>query len=96
MGDAGSLDLSDGETILYYLHTGAEEAPNPAPRSIEIAPVLHTEILGVVEAFLAALRDDTEPPCGIEDNLKTIAWNCAAIESCRSRRVVAIGELVEP
>lgn len=90
MGSAGSLDLPDDQTILFYPYTGAEEAPNPMPRGIPLAPVENSEIRGVIEAFVKALRDGVEPPCGIDDNLRTFAWNHAAIESCRSGRVVEI------
>ncbi|MCX6992896.1 MAG: GDSL-type esterase/lipase family protein [Kiritimatiellaeota bacterium] len=39
------------------------------------------EIHGVINAFLHALETNAVPPCNIEDNLKTFAFNCAVLEA---------------
>lgn len=90
MGSKGSLDLTDARTLLLYPDTGAELSPNPEPTRIPVVEPAEREIAGVLRHFLAALRAGRAPMCDLEDNLKTFAWNCAAIESCRTRRPVDV------
>ncbi|MCK5118453.1 MAG: hypothetical protein KAQ78_02655, partial [Candidatus Latescibacteria bacterium] len=90
MGREGSLDLMDGNTLLYYPFTGGETAPNPVPERIPIVALEHGEIAGVIHAFLHALDKDEPPPCDIEDNLRTFAFNWAALQSCKSGRKIPL------
>ena len=90
MGSEGSLDLEDENTLLYYPFTGEETAPNPVPERIPIVELEHREIAGVIHAFLHALDNDEPPPCDIEDNLRTFAFNWAALQSCKSGRRIPL------
>jgi len=83
VGEKGSLDLVDADTLLFYEgRTGPETSPDPW--RVPMIPLPHREIAAVIEAFLDAIERDTTPPCDIDDNLKTMAMTLAAIESCRS------------
>jgi len=95
VGEKGTLDLVDGETLDFY--PAGERAPeeNPAPERIPMAAMPRRETAGVLDAFIAAVSRDTEPPCNIDDNLKTFATACAALDSCRRDERVAIAPMLE-
>ena len=83
VGEKGSLDLIDRDTLLFYPAGERPPEANPEPERIPMVDLSHREIAGVIEAFLDALDNDTTPPCDIDDNLLTFATVCAALESCR-------------
>ena len=95
VGEKGTLDLVDGETLNFY--PAGERAPeeNPAPERIPMQAMPRRETAGVLDAFLTALADDVEPPCNIDDNLKTFATACAALESCERDHRVDIPAMLE-
>lgn len=89
-GELGALLLRDGDNLFFYPNTGAEQRAIECPERIPVVDLAHKEIDGVIQSFLRALREDTLPPCGIEDNLKTFAFNWAALESCRQNARVKV------
>ncbi|MFA5866004.1 MAG: Gfo/Idh/MocA family oxidoreductase [Phycisphaerae bacterium] len=90
MGSEGSLELMDDNTLLLYRNIETDEGPNPAPETIPMVQVQHEYINGVIDAFLHAIDTDTQPPCNIEDNLKTFAFNCAVLQSCKEERKIEL------
>ena len=92
MGSDGSLDLPVRDTLLHYAYTGQETSPTPDPKRIPIAPLADREIDGIIDAFLTALDTDAQPPCHIDDNLRTFAFNCAVLTSWREGRRVELAE----
>jgi len=95
VGEKGSLDLVDHDTLLFYPSGEREPGTNPAPERVPMVAMPHREIAGILEAFLAALDDDASPPCNIDDNLVTFAMVCAAMESCRQNRRVDVQKMLE-
>ena len=93
MGSEGSLDLVDRETLNFYPRIGTDTGPNPDPVRIQLTKLEHREIAGVIQAFLRALKNNETPPCNIEDNLKTFAFNWAALESCRTNQRVYVQQI---
>ena len=96
MGDQGSLDLVDNGTLNYYPFTGSETGPTPPPQSVPMLALDHREIGGVIDAFLRALDRDERPLCGIDDNLRTFAFNWAVLQSCRLARRVELCDGLMP
>ena len=93
IGEKGSIELVDPETLLFYPYTGAEQGPSPSKR-VPIIPLQHREIEGVIEHFLEALAKGTEPACGIDDNLRTFAFNWAVLQSCRTGQRVDVQRML--
>ena len=90
MGSEGSLNLLDRTTLKLFPNTSADTYPNAEPQTLPILPLSHREIEGVVAAFLRALDDGTQPPCNIDDNLRTFALNCAVLQSCKEERKITL------
>ncbi len=90
MGSEGSLDLVDHNTLRFYPNIDTDTGPNPEPERIPLLNLEHSEIAGVIQAFLQALEMDETPPCNIEDNLKTFAFNWATLESCRANQRINV------
>ena len=84
VGEGGSLDLVDADTLLFYPAGEREAETSPEPERIPMVEVAHREVAGVARAFLEALDQGGEPPCSVADNLPTLAMACAALESCRT------------
>jgi predicted dehydrogenase len=87
MGSQGSLDLVDSQTLQFYRVHTEDTGPNPAPEHVPLTKLKYREIDGVLHAFLHALETDTQPPCDIDDNLRTFAFNCAVLRSCLTGQV---------
>ena len=60
MGEGGSLDQVDADTLLFYPAGEREAETSPEPERIPMVEVAHREIAGVVRAFLEALDQDGE------------------------------------
>ena len=52
------------------------------------------DVAATLEQFLAALRTGTRPETAVEDNVKSFAIVCAALESRRTGRPVAVPPLL--
>lgn len=89
-GHDGSLELQDADTLLFYPATGAEQGTVERLERVPMVDLEHLEIDGIIQSFLHALANDTLPPCGIDDNLKTFAFNWAVLESCRKNARVDV------
>lgn len=94
MGSLGSLDLVDRDTLKFYPNADTDTGPNPEPEAIPILPLESREIEGVIEAFLQALDADVQPPCNIDDNLKTFVFNCAVLKSCRTNKQIDVQQIL--
>ena len=53
------------------------------------------EIHAIIRVFTEAMNNGTLPLCGIDDNLKTVAMTCAAVESCKTVARVNIQAMLE-
>lgn len=89
VGDKGSLDLVDPNTLHFY-EGRTDPETSPPPQTIAMVDLPDREIGAIIRVFTEALDHDTAPPCGIDDNLKTIAMTCAAIESCKTDKRVNV------
>jgi predicted dehydrogenase len=88
MGEKGSLELVDPDTLLFYEGRSDTET-SPAPQRIDMVDLPEREIGAIIHVFTEALDKKTLPPCTIDDNIKTMAMTCAAIESCKTDRRVS-------
>ena len=96
VGENGSLDLVDKQTLHFYpADLQREPGTSPAPQVIPIEPLPRREIDYALNEFLAALAGDREPECSVTENLRTFAMACAAVESCRSGALVPLAGLLE-
>ena len=93
MGEKGALDLVDPQTLMFYPYTGAEQGPSPSER-VPIVSLQYREIDGVIENFLNALESGSEPACGIDDNLRTFAFNWAVLQSCRTGQRIDVQRML--
>jgi predicted dehydrogenase len=47
----------------------------------------------MLDEFFAAIKEDRQPECNAEDNLKSLAMVFGAIQSSKEKREVKLGEL---
>lgn len=95
VADKGTLDLVDRDTLHFYPAGEREPEENPLAQKIPMIEMPHREAAGVLDAFLTALSNDVDPPCNIDDNLRTFATSCAALDSCRRDERVSIDAMLE-
>ena len=91
IGEKGSLRLVDESTLEFYPADAKRAAStSPTPERIAFTPEQNTAITGPLNEFIAALQESRQPECCLQDNLKTFAIVCAAVESCRTGNVVNV------
>ena len=95
VGEGGTLDLVDPETLLFYPSADPEPCEeNSEPHRIPIEPIEYTEREGVIREFIQALENKTNQSCQVDDNLGTLAIICGALESCRTEQRVDIKKML--
>ncbi len=94
VGEKGSLDLVNPDTLHFY-EGRTDPETSPPPQTIPMVDLPDREIGAIIRVFTESLDHDTAPPCSIEDNLKTIAMTCAAVESCKTDKRIDIASMLE-
>jgi predicted dehydrogenase len=88
-GPNGSLDWKDDKTFYSLKHRTEEK--------INHQPVDHLDTpagdVAMVDEFFAAIRENREPECSAQDNLKSLAMVFGAIQSAKEGRVVQMSEV---
>ena len=88
-GPQGSLDWhSDGTITHSHLH----RVEKPVRENIELQEVPEVE-QAMLNEFFAAIKEDRQPECSAEDNLKSVAMVFGAIQSSKEKREVKLSEL---
>ena len=96
VGEKGSLDLVDEQTLHYYAaEPGREAGTSPEPQVVAIEPLKYREIDYALHEFCEAIDQERSPECGLTENLGTFAMACAAVESCRTGGLVRLSELID-
>ena len=95
VGEGGTLDLVDPDTLLFYPSADPEPCEeNTVPQRIPIESIEYKEREGVIREFIHALETNTPPSCQVDDNLGTLAIICGALESCRTNIRVDIQKML--
>jgi len=89
-GPGGSIDWAQDQTFHSHLHRTEEKIDR---RSIEHLTLPATEH-AMMDEFFAAIRENREPECGAQDNLKSLAMVFGAIQSAIEGRIVQLSEVV--
>ncbi len=88
-GPQGSLDWhSDGSITHSHLHRVEEKVQENI--ALKDVPGVETSML---DEFFAAIKEDRQPECSAEDNLKSLAMVFGAIQSSKEKREVQLSEL---
>lgn len=88
-GPQGSLDWKkDGSVSHSRLHRTEEKVEE----NVELLDVADGS-QAMLDEFLAAIREDRDPECSAQDNLKSLAMVFAAIQSAREGRSVELASL---
>jgi predicted dehydrogenase len=87
-GDKGSIDWTKDGMWYSRLHRTEEKVRREIP-PLDVPP--HDQ--AILDEFFAALREDRDPECCAEDNLKSLAMVFAAIQSSKEGRKVPLAEL---
>jgi len=66
--------------------------PDPVAVPLDACEPFRDDTRALLDAFIAALRDDTAMPCDGQDHLRTLAVCFAAIESAETGRVVKVAD----
>lgn len=85
-GEGGTLRLDERGEVTLHRDGRATRMPRPALPREDLATSL--------EHLLGALRTGTRPETGLGDNVKSFAIVCAALESSRTGRPVAVPPLL--
>jgi len=88
-GTKGSIDWDRFGTFYSHMHRTAE---NVDRKELELTPVKFSEVT-MTDEFFAAIREDREPECSAQDNLKSLAMVFGAIKSAKEGRTVELAEL---
>jgi predicted dehydrogenase len=87
-GTEGSIDWEKDRMWFARLHRTPERTRK------EIFPVATPPAeQAILDEFFAAIRDDREPECSAQDNLKSLAMVFGAIRSAKEKRRVELSEL---
>ncbi len=89
-GPQGSLDWKGDKLFHSHLHRAEEKVDNREISLDETAPGDQA----MLDEFFAAIKDNREPECCAQDNLKSLAMVFAAIQSARENREVQLSELM--
>lgn len=92
-GDKGCLTLDASNTVRYFeFKEGAVsfEAKLEEGIIIEQEPMEVTEMQFGLNQFIKAIEEDTVPETSLEDNIKSFAIICAALESVKQNKSVSI------
>lgn len=85
-GERGTLRLDERGEVTLHRDGRATALPRPAlPRE---------DLAATLDQFVAAVRGRTQPETRLEDNLKSFAIVCAALESSQTGRPVAVPPLL--
>ena len=84
-GDKGALSWEDNS--LFYSHE--HRVDSNTRREIALDPLPSIGQFAVLDEFLAAIRENREPECSANDNLRTLQMAFGAVDSAKS------GEKVE-
>ena len=87
-GPNGSLDWRGSGITYSHLHRVTERVQ----RDIEIDQVPPSET-AMLDEFFAAIREDRQPECSAQDNLKSLAMVFAAIQSAKQGGPVKLADL---
>jgi predicted dehydrogenase len=94
VGERGSLVWDDFDDLCAEARTTGREGLFDKVESIEVPPLDPRDRvgghLGVMQDFIAAVRDGTEPETCGTDNIKSLAMVFGAIESAETGRRVAV------
>jgi predicted dehydrogenase len=88
-GPNGSVDWDKSGTWYSHLHRTEEKVDRRAIPQVEVRPA-HQAIL---DEFFSAIKEDRQPECNAQDNLKSLAMVFAAIQSTKEGRKVQLSEL---
>ena len=88
-GPKGSLDWKTDGTIS---HSHLHRVLMPVQKDIELLEVPEGS-QAMLDEFFAAIREDRQPECNAEDNLKSLAMVFGAIQSAKEKREVKLSEL---
>ncbi len=89
-GPQGSLDWENDKLFHSHLHRAEEKVDHREIKLDETAPADQA----MLDEFFAAIRDNRQPECGAQDNLKSLAMVFAAIQSAQEKREVMVSELM--
>ena len=96
VGENGSLDLVDEQTLHFYPADPLREGgTSPPPEVIPIEPLARREIDYALNEFCLAVKEDRAPECDLVENLGTFAMACAAVQACRTGEVVQLRDLTD-
>jgi predicted dehydrogenase len=87
-GTEGSIDWEKDRMWFARLH----RTPERVRKEIFPVPTPPAE-QAILDEFFAAIREDREPECSAQDNLKSLAMVFGAIQSAKEKRRVELSEL---
>jgi predicted dehydrogenase len=89
-------DCPDGvilqRALFGDLATARRQDPAATPVPLDPCEPFRDDTSALLDAFIAALRDGTAPPCDGRDHLRTLAVCFAAIESSETGRAVRVAD----
>ncbi len=88
-GPNGSIDWEKDGTFYSHQHRTEEKVVN---QKIEHLPVPPSRT-AMVDEFFASIKENREPECSAQDNLKSLAMVFGAIQSSKEGRVVKLSEV---
>ncbi|RYX82358.1 Gfo/Idh/MocA family oxidoreductase [bacterium] len=88
-GPNGSLDWQADGTFYSHQHRTDNPVVNQRIEHLEV-PSMENAML---DEFFAAIKEDREPECSAQDNLKSLAMVFGAIQSSKEGRAVEMSEL---
>ncbi len=88
-GPLGSLDWQKDGTFYWHQHRTDNPVVNQRVEHLPVPP----QRTAMVDEFFAAIRENREPECSAQDNLKSLAMVFGAIQSSKEGRVVQLSEV---
>ena len=88
-GPDGSLDWIDCETTYSHQHRTENTVRGEKIEHLDVPP----QRTAMVDEFFAAIKENREPECSAQDNLKSLAMVFGAIQSSKEGRVVKLSEV---
>ena len=88
-GPNGSLDWQTDSTFYSHQHRTDHPVVNQLVEHLQV-PRMEDAML---DEFFAAIKEDREPECSAQDNLKSLAMVFGAIQSSKEGRVVGLDEV---
>ena len=88
-GPQGSIDWTSGATTYSHKHRAETKVDREPIPDLPVPP----QRTAMVDEFFAAIRENRQPECNAQDNLKSLAMVFAAIQSSQEGRMVRIDEV---